>query len=172
MVEDLTDPRRIEPPFVLPDRAMLEQWLEFHRTTLLLKCEGLDDERRKARPVPTSKLSLHGLVRHMAEVERNWFTRVLARQHDAPMIWADPTVDDSELVPLADADWESDLRAWQQECEHSRAIASQYGLEDTGLRHGQPCSLRWIYMHMVEEYARHNGHADILRELLDEAVGW
>ena len=101
-----------------------------------------------------------------------WFTRVLARQHDAPRIWADPTVDDSELVPLADADWESDLLAWQQECEHSRAIASKYGLDDTGSRHGQRCSLRWIYVHMVEEYARHNGHADILRELLDEAVGW
>src|SRR6476620_10822592 len=172
MVEDLVDPRRTEPPFVLPERAMLEQWLEFHRTTLLLKCEGLDDERRKARPVPTSKLSLHGLVRHMAEVERNWFTRVLARQHDAPMIWSDPAVEDSELVPLVDADWEHDLAAWQQECDHSRAIAGQHDLDDTGLRRGQPCSLRWIYVHMIDEYARHNGHADLLLELVDGAVGW
>ena len=79
MVEDLIDPRRTEPPFVLAERDMLEQWLEYHRTTLLLKCEGLDDGGRKARPITTSLLSLHGLVRHMAEVERNWFTRVLAR---------------------------------------------------------------------------------------------
>jgi Protein of unknown function (DUF664) len=61
MVEDLEDPRRHEPPFVLDEREMLEAWLEFHRTTLLLKCEGLDDVGRKSRPVPTSKLSLHGL---------------------------------------------------------------------------------------------------------------
>src|ERR1039457_4982827 len=73
MVAYLDDPRRQEPAFVLGERQMLEGWLEFHRVTLLLKCEGLDDAARKCRPVPTSKLSLHGLVRHMAEVERNWF---------------------------------------------------------------------------------------------------
>src|SRR5207302_1471254 len=98
MVDDLTDPRRVEPSFVLGERAMLEGWLEFHRTTLLLKCEGLDDAGRKARPVPTSKLSLHGLVRHMAEVERNWFHRVLLREPDTPPIWYDPAVDGRELV--------------------------------------------------------------------------
>ena len=74
--------------------------MEFHRTTLLLKCERLDDAGRKLRPVPTSKLSLHGLVRHMAEVERNWFRRVLLREPQAPAIWYDPAVEDSELVPL------------------------------------------------------------------------
>ena len=70
MVADLDDPRRQEPASVLGERQMLEAWLEFHRTTLLLKCEGLDDAGRKRRAVPTSRLSLHGLVRHMAEVER------------------------------------------------------------------------------------------------------
>src|SRR5437016_14631184 len=87
MVEDLEDPRRQEPPFVLSEREMLDAWLEYHRTTLLLKCEGLDDAARKGRPVPTSKLSLHGLVRHMAEVERNWFRRVLLREPGTPSIW-------------------------------------------------------------------------------------
>src|SRR6266513_410778 len=105
MVEPLSDPRRLEPPFVADERTMLEGWLEFHRTTLLLKCEVLDDAGRKTRPVPTSKLSLHGLVRHMAEVERNWFHRVLLRQSDAHSIWFDPAIDDSELVPLDAADW-------------------------------------------------------------------
>ena len=79
MVQDLSDPRRTEPPFVATEREMLEGWLEFHRATLLLKCEGLSDEARKARPIPTSKLSLHGLVRHMGEVERGWFRRTLLR---------------------------------------------------------------------------------------------
>jgi uncharacterized damage-inducible protein DinB len=150
---------------------MLEQWLEFHRVTLVLKCEGLDDVARKARPVATSKLSLHGLVRHMAEVERNWFRRVLLREPETPSIWYDDAVEDSELVPLDDADWESDLAAFHAECEASRAASRGRGLDDTGIRRGQPCSLRWIYLHMIEEYARHNGHADLIREMLDGAVG-
>jgi uncharacterized damage-inducible protein DinB len=172
MVEDLSDPRRVEPPFLLDERDMLEQWLEFHRVTLLLKCEGLNDYQRKARPVASSKLSLHGLVRHMAEVERNWFIRVLLTRTDTPSIWADSTVDDSDLVPLDAADWDADLAAWLQQCDRSRDAAANLSLEDTGVRHGQPCSLRWIYVHMIEEYARHNGHADLIRELVDGAVGW
>ena len=109
MVEDIEDPRREEPSFVLGEREMLEAWLDFHRITLLLKCEHLDDAGRKLRPIPTSKLSLHGLVRHMAEVERNWFHRVLLRQPETPPIWYDPAVADSELVPLDEADWEADM---------------------------------------------------------------
>ncbi|MEO5842630.1 MAG: DinB family protein [Acidimicrobiales bacterium] len=172
MVEDLIDPRRSEPPYVLDgERAMLDAWLEFHRTTLLLKCEGLDDAARKERPVPTSLLSLHGLVRHMAEVERNWFRRVLLRD-GCGWIWFDPAIDDSELVPLDDADWDADVAVWQAQCDESRVNAAAHALDDTGLRHGEPCSLRWIYVHMIEEYARHNGHADLLRELVDGAVGW
>src|SRR6476660_5350154 len=126
MVEDLEDPRRQEPPFVLSEREMLDAWLEYHRTTLLLKCEGLDDAARKGRPVPTSKLSLHGLVRHMAEVERNWFRRVLLRQSDAPPIWFDPAIDDSELVPLDAADWSADVATWNSECNASRAAAAAH----------------------------------------------
>jgi uncharacterized damage-inducible protein DinB len=172
MIEDLSDPRRVEPPYLATERAMLEGWLEFHRTTLVLKCEGLDDAARKARPVPSSKLSLHGLVRHMGEVERNWFRRVLLGEPDAAPIWYDPAVEDSELVPLDHADWDTDLAAWQAECEDSRAAAAPRSLDDTGRRDGEPCSLRWIYTHMVEEYARHNGHADLIRELVDGSVGW
>jgi uncharacterized damage-inducible protein DinB len=171
VVADLEDPRRQEPAFVLGERQMLEGWLEFHRTTLLLKCEGLDDASRKSRPVPTSSLSLHGLLRHMAEVERSWFRRVLLRESGAPSIWYDPAVEDSELVPLDDASWEADLVAWQSECDASREAAASRQLDDTGQRHGEPCSLRWIYVHMIEEYARHNGHADLIRELIDGSVG-
>lgn len=146
MIDDLEGPRRTEPPFVLDERQMLEAWLEFHRTTLQLKCEGLDDPGRKRRPVPTSRLSLHGLVRHMAEVERSWFRRVLLHDPDAPFIWRDPAVEDSELVPLDDADWEADLAAWRSECDASRRSAAAHELDGTGLRHGEPCSLWWIYM--------------------------
>ena len=172
MGEELVDVRRVEPAFVAGERAMLEAWLEFHRTTLLLKCEGLDPARLAARPVPTSKLSLHGLVRHMGDVERGWFTRVLLRAPDVPPLFADPAVEDSDLAPLVGADWSADLAAWQAECAAAREAAARFELDDTGLRDGRECSLRWIYVHMIEEYARHNGHADLLRELVDGAVGW
>src|SRR5579875_2700727 len=173
MVQDLQDPRRTEPAQDgLSEREMLEGWLEFHRATLVLKTEGVTDDQRKARPVASSKLSLHGLVRHMAEVERSWFQRVLLRQPDFPYLWYDPAIEDSEMVPLDQADWERDFAAWQAECEQSRRAAAGRGLEDTGVtRRGEPCSLRWIYVHMIEEYARHNGHADLIRELVDGAVG-
>jgi hypothetical protein len=140
--------------------------------TLQLKCEGLTDEQRKARPVTTSMLSLHGLIRHCAEVERNWFRRTLLDEPTAPPIWYDPAIEDSELVPLDGANWEADLAAWHEECDAARATAAQFDLDHTGTRRGEPCSLRWIYNHMIEEYARHNGHADLIRELVDGNVGW
>ena len=170
MIEDLEDGRRKEPEFLLPEREMLERWLEFHRMTLLLKCEGLDGASRKARPVGTSKLSLHGLIRHMAEVERNWFRGVLAGDTDAPYIFGDS--EDAEMVPLDEARWEDDLNIWHAECDFSRKEVASRSLDDTGLNRGEPCSLRWIYLHMIEEYARHNGHADLIREMVDGRVGW
>ncbi len=172
MVGDIEDPRRVEPTYLLDDRAMLEGWLEFHRMTLVLKGEGLDDAARKRRPVETSLLSLHGLVRHMAEVERNWFRRVLLRDASALWIYSKDGFDDSELFPLDAADWETDLAIFRDECDASRQAAAAHQLADTGLRRGEPVSLRWIYTHMIEEYARHNGHADLIREMVDGSVGW
>jgi uncharacterized damage-inducible protein DinB len=169
MVGELVDDRRTEPGFGLGERAMLEGWLEFHRVTLLLKCEGLDDEQRKRRPVVSSKLSLHGLVRHVAEVERHWFRNVLAGE-SLPAIW-DPDGVDLELFPIDDADWEADRARWDTECAASRSIAASRGLDATGTHADGPCTLRWIYTHMIEEYARHNGHADLIRELVDGGVG-
>ncbi len=87
-------------------------------------------------------------------------------------LFYDPAVQDSGLTPLDGADATADLRTWHEECERSRQHAARFDLNDTGLRDGQECSLRWIYTHMIEEYARHNGHADLLRELVDGAVGW
>jgi uncharacterized damage-inducible protein DinB len=172
MVPDLEDPRRREPEYVLGERDMLEGWLEFHRTTLVLKCEGVEDAKRKQRPVPTSELSLHGLLRHMAEVERSWFRRALLSDPEAPFIYCLNGSDESDLSPLEAADWEVDLSNWEAECEASRRAAASRDLDDTGLRDGKPVSLRWIYCHMIEEYARHNGHADLIREMVDGAVGW
>ena len=129
MVEDLEDPRRQEPPFVLGgEREMLDAWLEYHRMTLLLKCEGLDDAAAQAAP-----------GRHLASCRctvscGTWprssgtgSTACLLREPDTPPIWYDPAIEDSELVPLDDADWEADLAAWQAECDASRRAAAAHG---------------------------------------------
>jgi uncharacterized damage-inducible protein DinB len=167
----MVDPRRIDPEFGLGEREMLEAWLEYHRVTLLMKCEGLTDAQRKQRPVPTSFLSLHGLVRHMAEVERGWFQRTLREDASETRMWYSDADPDGDLVPIDDADWHADLAVWQAECEKSRRAAAGRSLDDSGERNGKQCTLRWIYVHMIEEYARHNGHADLIRELVDGSVG-
>ena len=171
MVGDLEDPRRTEPDYLLGDRPMLEAWLEFHRTTLLMKCEGLDDAARKSRPVASSLLSLHGLLRHMAEVERNWFRRVLLRQPDTPSIWVRPGHRGQRARPPGRCRLGRRRGGWEAECEASRAAAASTSSRTPVSARGT-VSLRWIYVHMIEEYARHNGHADLIREMVDGQVGW
>jgi uncharacterized damage-inducible protein DinB len=162
---------RTDPPFLSTERQALREWLDYHRATLHVKCDGLDRDGLIAQPVPTSVLSLHGLVRHMAEVERNWFRRVLSGEDASPLYYSDEHPDgDFEL--LADADWAVDLATWQAECQHARELETAApSLDTTGTRRGEDVSLRWIMLHMIEEYARHNGHADLIRELVDGTVG-
>lgn len=171
-LDALDDPRRIDPPLIAGEREMLEAWLDFHRVTLLLKCEGVSDEDRKRRPIPSSLLSLHGLVRHMTDVEMNWFQHVIDHNRElAPVHWS---LDDEDAdFALADrGDWEHDLAAWHEQVEAARVTAARHGLDDIGIAWGShEVSLRWIYVHMIEEYARHNGHADLIREMIDGAVG-
>jgi hypothetical protein len=171
-VEELADPRRVHPSQVAEEREMLEAWLDFHRVTLLLKCEGLTDDERKRRPIESSLMSLHGLVRHMADVERGWFQRCLDRNRaGAPPIFGSEENPDGDFEFAGSGNWDDDLRTWEAECEAARATAAKYQLDDCGLGRKGDVSLRWIYVHMIEEYARHNGHADLIREMIDGAVG-
>ena len=163
---------RTDPPFLSPERPALREWLDFHRATLELKCEGLDRAGLIAQPIASSLLSLHGLVRHMAEVERSWFRRVLAGEDASPLYYDDDEHPDGDFELVADADWTADLATWRDECDRARAIeTAAESLDATGVRRGEPVSLRWIMLHMIEEYARHNGHADLIRELVDGTVG-
>jgi uncharacterized damage-inducible protein DinB len=171
MTDGVTEQSRKRPTYLQDERELLAAWLDFHRATLLVKCEGLTDEQRKARPIGTSLLSLHGLVRHLALCERNWFRRILCGESDLSPIWPEATGEGSPFVPLEDANWDTDLELWQAECEASRKAAERHGLEDTGTWREKQVSLRSIYLHMIQEYARHNGHADLVRELQDESVG-
>jgi len=155
----------------VPERQMLEEWLDYHRATLLMKCDGLTDAQLRARSVPPSRMSLLGLVRHMADVERLWFRKVLAGEGLPARYWSDTHPDDDfDLVD--DAVVADDLAAFADECDHARVVSAGLDLDATGESgHGRVVSHRWVLVHMIEEYARHNGHADLLRECIDGTVG-
>ncbi|MEV6796019.1 DinB family protein [Streptomyces sp. NPDC051320] len=169
----MTEPQRSEPPVTADERTMLDGWLEYHRDTLAMKCAGLDDKQLRTASVPPSELSLLGLVRHMAEVERGWFRRVLADEETPTLYCSDEDPDGEFHLSEADA-WDEAHATWQAEIAHARRLVAGRSLDDlsTGRhRSGEQFSLRWIYTHMIEEYARHNGHADLLRERIDGVTG-
>jgi uncharacterized damage-inducible protein DinB len=165
---------RERPPHVASERAMLEAWLTFHRRTLLSKCTGLTAEQLRMRSVEPSTMSLLGLVRHMAEVERWWFRRNFAGDTEVGDLYVSDANPDGEFDDVGSADAEADLATFAAECTASDAAAAGHGLDATFVRpgHDQVNSLRWVYVHMIEEYARHNGHADLLRERVDGTTGW
>jgi uncharacterized damage-inducible protein DinB len=165
-------PARSEPAYRLGERAMLDGWLDYHRATLASKCAGLTDSQLRERSVPPSTLSLLGLVRHMAEVERGWFRRTLAGEDAGPIYYSDPDDPDGDFDNVDTADVDEAFATWGAECDHARELANAAAdLEVAGDRRGETVTLRWILTHMIEEYARHNGHADLLRQRIDGAVG-
>ncbi len=166
------DVQRAEPGEPAAERAALQGWLDFHRATLLFKCQGLTGEQLVKRTAEPSSLSLLGLVRHMTDVERAWFRRRLGGESDLPSLyWSDEHPDgDFDLADPAGA--ETAFEAFRAECVRADAAAAGRSLDDTFVSSdGVTLDLRWIYLHMIEEYARHNGHADILRERLDGVTG-
>ncbi|MGW1808688.1 DinB family protein [Streptomyces sp. NPDC002078] len=178
----MTTPQTPQAPHTLPDgrpvppmtgseRAMLEGWLDFHRATLELKCRGLDDAQVRQASAEPSSLTLLGLVQHLAEVERNWFQRVLAGL-DVPPVFEEET--GYALVP--ERGLEAALGVWRREIARGRELLTGWDLADTGRIVDEPMtgvevSVRWVLIHLIEEYARHNGHADILRERIDGVTG-
>ncbi|WP_446215381.1 DinB family protein [Micromonospora sp. IBHARD004] len=163
---------RIGPPLLAGERETLRAFLDFHRATLAMKCAGLTDEELRRESSPPSTLSLLGLVRHMAEVERAWFRRVINGE-DVPLVWS-ATGDYQEAYDATGASRSEAFEAWQREVEHARRIEREAeSLDVTGhqVRWGEDVSLRLVMLHMMHEYARHNGHADFLREAIDGTVG-
>ena len=167
----MTEDDRPEPPQVAGETETLEGFLDFQRATLLWKLEGLDDEQLR-RPMVPSGTSLLGLVKHLAYVERSWFQ----------LVWAGQKVSFPWTKEDPDADWRIEpdettadvLALYNAECDRSREIvaaASSLGEAVVHPRWKEEVSRRWILAHMLEETARHVGHADILREQLDGAVG-
>lgn len=163
---------RTEPPEVAGEREALRGWLDYHRQTLLHKCAGLTGEGLTARAVAPSSLSLLGLVRHMAEVERGWFRRGL-RGEVIARLWDEPGRSHSDFEQVEEADVAACFSTWERECEISRRILAELdSLDRTFSTPRYPeISARCMVNHMIEEYSRHNGHADLLRERIDGATG-
>ncbi|MCX4552425.1 DinB family protein [Streptomyces sp. NBC_01387] len=169
----MTNPARTEPSITADERPMLEGWLDYHRETLAMKCAGLTDEQLRTAAVPPSELSLLGLVRHMVEVERGWFREVLAGEDTPPLYFSDEDPDGEFHLTAADT-WDEAFTTWQAEIAYARELAKGRSLDELSVgesRRGGHFNLRWIYTHMIEEYARHNGHADLIRERIDGVTG-
>jgi uncharacterized damage-inducible protein DinB len=163
---------RPEPPLTGGERETLRGYLDFHRATLARKCLGLSEEQLRLRSTPPSTLSLLGLVRHMAEVERSWFRRVIDGE-DLPLVWS-PDGDFQVAYDTSGATRAEAFAAWEREMEQARRIErAAPSLDVTGVdqRTGDVYSLRLVMLHLIQEYARHNGHADLLREGIDGVVG-
>ena len=169
----IEDPERTDPPLAAPEREMLLGWLDFHRSTLRLKCQGLTPEQLCERSVPPSSMSLIGLVRHMAEVERNWFQRVMEGTDAPPLFYDRETNPDGDFDDVDPDRVENDYDSWLDQIAIADEVTTRHELDDMAAveNYGRHVSLRWILVHMVEEYARHNGHADLLRERIDGATG-
>jgi uncharacterized damage-inducible protein DinB len=174
MFIDLEDDPREGGPTLGDERATLAEFLRCQRVTLELKCSGLDAADLARRSVEPSTLSLLGLVRHMADVERGWFRRAMAGQ-DAPPHFSSKSYPDGDFdgaLPEPEVVAEAWKVWWDEVAFADRFVAEAPDLDITGNDPWRgPISLRWVLVHMVEEYARHNGHADLLRERIDRRVG-
>lgn len=162
---------RPEPDLIPADEiTALAQFLDYHRATLLGKVEGLTDEQARFSPV-ASRTSLMGLVRHMSEVERSWFERGIAGA-DVGWIYCDDEDMDRDFHPGPDDTLAEAVATYTAQCDLSRRITARHAADDEfdGSR-GRRFNVRFVLLHMVEEASRHNGHADIIREMIDGATG-
>jgi uncharacterized damage-inducible protein DinB len=164
-------PSPVDGPLTGDDRPILEGLLNYQRVTLLNICAGLTGEQLASRPVPASNLSLLGLVRHLAKVERTWFRQRAAGQPVEPMYdpsrGKDADFNDG-IAAAAPADFERLRAEWRHADEAVADLPFDHTV-DAG--HGETFSLRMVYAHMISEYSRHNGHADLLRESIDGVTG-
>lgn len=168
-------PRTVDEPDETADElTLLTGFLDYHRATLEWKCERLSAEQLRTRSVPPSNLSLLGLLRHLAEVEPWWFTTHVGGQTYEPQYFDDDEPN-RDFDGLHDHEPAEVLARWRSECERSREVLRGTTLDAEvpghGHHKGKVFTVRWIVLHMIEEYARHNGHADLLREAIDGSTG-
>jgi len=155
------------------EKAVVLEYIDHYRAALQRKCADLDAEQLARRSVPPSTLSLLGLVRHLAKVEHVWFREVIGGgSTDTRPFWSADTADVDFDGAVADADLVAEAwEAWDREVAHAREVSEDVDLDAVVLHHDEPSEVRDILVHMVEEYARHLGHADLLRECIDGRTG-
>jgi uncharacterized damage-inducible protein DinB len=153
-----------------PERDMLQDWLDWHRATLLRKCAGLDAAQLAKRSVPPSALSLLGLIRHMSDCERGW-VRQTFRGEQIPDLYYRADAPDADFDETDPARAEEDFEIYRAERRAVDAALEGASLDETFTLGDKTMSVRWMWQHLVEEYARHNGHADLLREAIDGSAG-
>jgi uncharacterized damage-inducible protein DinB len=163
---------RIDPDLQGSEIEVLTQFLDYHRATLRMKCAGLSDDQLRQRAIPTTGITLLGLLRHLTDVERNWFAVHLDGQPNTPIFFSesDPNGDFDRLESAPVEDVWAAYDAAVTESQRITATFADPGDLTRGTR-GRPRNLRWILAHLLEEYARHNGHADLLREAIDGVTG-
>ena len=162
---------RIHEPVTADERATLDGLLEWHRSTFVWKCAGLTGEQMALRPVPPSSLSLLGLIRHLTDTERAWFRRRVGGL-PLPEAYARPDRPEAAFEDADPVSAEADLARLTEEWELCRQAVAGVPL-DTTFEHENwgTLSVRWVYGHMIAEYARHLGHADLIRESIDGVTG-
>lgn len=166
---------RTDGPMTGGERAVLEHWLDLYRSTVLLKIAGLDADQLARRPVPPSGLSLIGVVRHLTEVEAYWLRVVLLDEQGIADYYCTPDRPDGDFDDATAPTAAADVDAYRAELVVTRAGTTAWtdlGSPVRGLRRGQPVNLRWILVHLIEEYARHLGQMDLLREVVDGRTGY
>ncbi|MFI0351865.1 gluconokinase, GntK/IdnK-type [Actinomadura sp. 9N407] len=161
---------RTREPMDGPERPMLQGLLDSHRATLLRKCTGLTGEQLVQESAPPSNLTLLGLVRHMTYVERIWY-RIRFAGQPVENAYSTPGWRDADFEDLSSERAPAELARFIEECRLADEAASGASLDATFTFRDGVRSLRWLYLHMIEEYARHNGHADLLRERIDGTTG-
>jgi uncharacterized damage-inducible protein DinB len=173
-MEVAKDPRFAAGAELEGERATLLDYLRAYRLTMEMKCADLDAAQLARRSVPPSTMSLLGLVRHMADVERNWFRRVMAQADAPPLYWSEEVPDADWVGAVADPAVVAEAwQAWREEVAFAEKLVAEsadLGVKGT-MRDGSRIALREVLVHMIEEYARHCGHADLLRERIDGRVG-
>ena len=164
-------PVPVDGPTVGPDRPILEGYLRWQRFVLLNVCAGLTAEQLASGPLPSTNLSLLGLVRHLTKVERIWL-RIRIAGEDVPPLYDPALGKDHDFEATDPAGAAVDFAAYLAECAAADAAVRDRSFEDTCTVHGgEVLSLRMVYVHLIGEYARHNGHADLLREAIDGVTG-
>ncbi len=159
---------RVEPDLLGDERALLDGWVEYYRAALRTKCAGLTPEQLAERSCPPSPMSLIGLVRHLTEMERVYAHRLA--DPDVPLRYCTDASPDSDFDDVSAATALADLDCYVEHCARSREILAGLSLADT-VGGARRYTVRWVYLYLFKEYARHLGHADLLRERVDGATG-